>query len=215
MQLITESYLTQLARWPGEGRHILAQYDEDSVIVYQAYRPAIGYFAAQRGRFGYGFSFERMSWLKPNFLWMQHRSGWSRKEHQEVTLAIRLKRSAFDTILTQAIHSTYVSAVYQSEEAWKQAVESSSVRLQWDPDHAPDGSKLERRAIQLGLRGPVLAQYAREWILNIEDITDFVHQQYEHVKTRNYTQLLTPREEVYPVHDAAVAQKLGLSEYVS
>ncbi|HEY4387144.1 MAG TPA: DUF4291 family protein [Ktedonobacteraceae bacterium] len=68
MQLVTESYLSQLARWPTEGRHILAQYDEDSIIVYQAYRPAIGHFAAQRGYFGHGFSFERMSWLKPNFL---------------------------------------------------------------------------------------------------------------------------------------------------
>ena len=211
MQLITEPYLTQLARWPNEGRHILAQYDEDSIIVYQAYRPSIGHFAAQRGYFGHGFSFERMSWLKPNFLWMQHRSGWSSKEKQEVTLAIRLKRAGFDTILAQAVHSTYVSAVYQSEEAWKQAVESSSVRLQWDPDHAPDGSKLERRAIQLGLRGPALAQYAREWIINIEDVTDFVHQQHEYVKAHDYAQLITPREMVYPVDDAAVARKLGVS----
>ncbi|HEY4384334.1 MAG TPA: DUF4291 domain-containing protein [Ktedonobacteraceae bacterium] len=213
MQLITEPYLSQLARWPVEGRHILVQYDEDSIIVYQAYRPAIGHFAAQRGYFGHGFSFERMSWLKPNFLWMQYRSGWSCKEKQEVTLAIRLKRSAFDTILAQAVHSTYVSAVYQSEVAWKQAVETSSVRLQWDPDHAPDGSKLERRAIQLGLRGPVLAQYAREWIIGIEDITDFVHEQHEQVKVQNYAQLATPREMVYPVNDTIVAKKIGLSVY--
>ncbi|HTK06922.1 MAG TPA: DUF4291 domain-containing protein [Ktedonobacteraceae bacterium] len=213
MQLITEPYLSQLARWPTEGRHILAQYDDDSIIVYQAYRPAIGHFAAQHGYFGHGFSFERMTWLKPNFLWMQHRSGWSRKEKQEVTLAVRLKRAAFDTILAQAMHSTYVSAVYQSEEAWKQAVETSSVRLQWDPDHAPDGSKLERRAIQLGLRGPVLAQYAREWIIDIEDITDFVHQQHEQVKAQNYAQFATPREMVYPVNDTIVAQKLGFSVY--
>src|ERR1700682_1283179 len=90
MKLLTESYQSQLSRWPREGRHILAQYDEHSIIVYQAYRPDIGHFAAQHGYFGNGFSFERMSWLKPNFLWMQYRSGWSQKEQQEVTLAVRL-----------------------------------------------------------------------------------------------------------------------------
>ena len=32
----------------------------------------------------------------------------------------------------------------------------------------------ERRAIQLGLRGEVLAHYAREWVLALEDISAFV-----------------------------------------
>jgi hypothetical protein len=31
------------------------------------------------------------------------------------------------------------------------------VRLQWDPDHHPNGSPLKRRAIQLGLRNDVSA----------------------------------------------------------
>lgn len=67
MHLITEAYLTQLARWPKSGQHILAQYDDSSVVVYQAYRPSIGHFAAQHGYFGGGFSFSRMSWIKPGF----------------------------------------------------------------------------------------------------------------------------------------------------
>lgn len=29
------------------------------------------------------------------------------------------------------------------------------VRLQWDPDHSPDGGNLTRRAIQLGLKNDV------------------------------------------------------------
>ena len=63
--LMLESYHDQRARWPAEGRHILAQYDEASVVVYQAYRPAIGHYAAQHGRFGGEFSLNRMSWIKP------------------------------------------------------------------------------------------------------------------------------------------------------
>jgi len=68
MKLITEPYVTQLARWPTCGNHILAQFDEQSIVVYQAYRPAIGRFAASHGYFGAGFSLTRMSWIKPNFL---------------------------------------------------------------------------------------------------------------------------------------------------
>jgi hypothetical protein len=44
MNLVTEPYLVQVSRWPASGRHILAQFDDESVIVYQAYRPGIGHF---------------------------------------------------------------------------------------------------------------------------------------------------------------------------
>ncbi len=84
------------------------------------------------------------------------------------------------------------------------------MRLQWDPDHDPSGAKVERRAIQLGLRGPVLAQYAHEWILGIEDITNFVHEQRLYAQAHPYEQLIIPRELVYPVTDTAIALHLGL-----
>jgi hypothetical protein len=211
MRLITEPYLTQLAHWPQTGRHILAQFDETSVVVYQAYRPAIGRFAAKRGYFGGEFSLSRMSRIKPNFLWMMYRSGWGSKEGQEVTLAVRLQRAAFDSILAQAVHSIFVPEVYGSEAAWKEAVERSSVRLQWDPDHDPSGAAVERRAIQLGLRGDVLARYAKDWIIDIEDISDFVRQQREHTRPVTYAQLITPREMVYPVIGSTIAARLGIA----
>src|SRR6185295_11209872 len=103
MKLTTESYQAQIARWPRSGRHILAQFDGDSVVVYQAYRPNIGRFAAEHGYFGGEFSLGRMSWIKPNFLWMMYRSGWGSKPDQEVTLAVRLQRPAFDRILSLAV----------------------------------------------------------------------------------------------------------------
>ena len=52
MKLLTTSYLEQKANWVKEGRVILAQYDAESIIVYQAYRPSIGHFAAKNGYFG-------------------------------------------------------------------------------------------------------------------------------------------------------------------
>ena len=130
MNLILEPYLDQKARWPKQGRHILAQFDAESVVVYQAYNPAIGHFAARHGGFGGDFRTSRMSWIKPNFLWMMYRSGWGTKENQEVTLAVRLRREAFDEILRQAVPSTFVPEVHETEDAWKRAVARSDVRLQ-------------------------------------------------------------------------------------
>jgi hypothetical protein len=211
MKLLTESYLTQANHWPKAGRHILAQFDDTSVVVYQAYRPAIGHFAAQHGYFGGEFNLNRMSWIKPNFLWMMYRSGWGTKTGQEVILAIRIQRSAFDAILAAVVHSHYVPNLYPNETAWKQAIARSSVRLQWDRDHHPSGAKLERRAIQLGLRSEVLARYARDWIVSIEDISEFVQQQYQHVQAGDWTRLITPHELVYSVKQSDIAKKLELS----
>jgi Domain of unknown function (DUF4291) len=210
MRLITEPYRTQEACWPRTGRHILAQYDADSIVVYQAYKPAIGHFARKHGYFGGEFSFDRMSWIKANFLWMMYRSGWGTKEGQEVTLAVRIRRNAFDDILRAATHATFVPEVYPSHADWQESVAKSAVRLQWDPDHHPSGARCERRAIQLGLRGDMLARYARDWIVDIEDISNFVEQQRRHVNQGAYDELVTPRESVYDVNDPAVARKLGI-----
>jgi hypothetical protein len=213
MNLLTENCRLQTARWPAAGRHILAQFDDDSIIVYQAYQPAIGRFAVENGCFGGpAFGFGRMSWIKPNFLWMMYRCGWATRQGQEVVLAIRVTRAAFDEILRQAVHSTYVPEVYDDEAAWKTAVADSEVRLQWDPDHDPNGAKLERRAIQLGLRGSVLTSYAREWIVSIEDVTEFVRQQHALVVGKKCDGLVTPRESVYPLGDPAVRNRLGIAE---
>lgn len=201
-------YLDQAARWPRRGRHILAQFSDEHVVVYQAYRPAIGRFAAEHGYFGGEFSLGRMSWIKPNFLWMMYRSGWATEPGQEVILAVHLRRAAFDEILRQAVHSSFVPSVYETREQWQERLRDSSVRLQWDPDHAPSGARLERRAIQLGLRGEVLRRYAREWIVRIDDITELVAEQRAHVGMPE--RLMTPEEHVYAPSDAGVAQRLEL-----
>jgi hypothetical protein len=203
-------YLEQRDAWPQEGRHILAQYDEESVIVYQAYRPSIGHHAVEHQRFGGEWSFSRMSWIKPNFLWMMYRCGWASKDGQDVVLAIRLRRAGFDHILGQAVHSGFVPERYESREEWQQRVGASEVRLQWDPDHDPHGGKLERRAIQLGLRGSVLERYAKEWTISIEDISEHCRTQAEHVRARRLDALMTPAERVYPAPSDEVRENLGL-----
>lgn len=164
LELAAKPYQIQHPQWPETGRHILAQYDDESVVVYQAFRSAIGNFATQHGYFGGEFKLTRMSWIKTSFLWMMYRCGWGEKADQECVLAIWLQRAAFDLILENAVPSTFVPGIYSNEAEWKNAIATSSVRLQWDPDHDPKGHQEARRAIQLGLRGPILAQYAQSWI---------------------------------------------------
>jgi hypothetical protein len=189
-----ELYQKQLLHWPVDGQHILANYDQESISVYQAYKPSIAHYAVQHQEFGGEFSFTRMSWIKPNFLWMMFRSGWASKEGQECILEIRLKRSFFDELLMAAVPSSFAPERYQTYEEWKEAVASSEVRQQWDPDHDPQGKSVTRRAIQLGLRGNFLKRYSDE-LCWVRDITDFVIEQRANI---DYPEkLITPFERVY------------------
>jgi hypothetical protein len=206
--LITEHHTEQQQHWPTSGRHILAQYDDASIVVYQAYRPAIAEYAVRHQRFGGEFSYNRMSWIKPNFLWMMYRAGWATKEGQEHILAVRLRRGFFDDILRAAVPSSFDTSRFATNEDWRRAVAHSDVRLQWDPDHDPKGHALERRAIQLGLRGRMLRRYGEEDLLDIEDITPFVREQHAHVHG-DHARLVLPRERVY-TPDAAAAANIGL-----
>ena len=205
-------YLAQEASWPSSGRHILAQYDDDTITVYQAYRPAIASWAVEHQQFGGPWSFERMSWIKPNFLWMMYRSGWAGKPGQEHVLAITMSRVGFETILSRAVESSYHPEIDGPDrDAWRRRGKSAGVRMQWDPDHAPSGGKLERRAIQLGLRGDTLRQYALEWTTRITDITPMVHAQRPHQQAGAHAQLMTPAEKVYVPADPEVCRRIRLT----
>jgi hypothetical protein len=211
MNLVTEAYLTQVELWPNTGQHILAHYDSDSIIVYQAYRPSIARYAIEHGRFGGSeFSYSRMSWIKPNFLWMMFRSGWGTKEGQEMILGLRLRREFFDSLLAESVVSSWDRERFTSQEEWSAAVAKSSVRLQWDPDHHPSGAKVERRALQLGLRGAILESFGQRELLEVIDFTEFVTEQRSRIESDGVANLETPRERVYLAEDPAVAARLSL-----
>jgi hypothetical protein len=50
--LVGEPYREPVKLWPKDGLRIGAQFDADSVVVYQAYRRSNGRYAAEHGRFG-------------------------------------------------------------------------------------------------------------------------------------------------------------------
>ena len=209
--LQTELYLAQNQRWPKEGQHILAQFNDEGVVVYQAYRPAIGHFAAEHQYFGGEFKMSRMSWIKPNFLWMMYRSNWGRSQGQEVVLAFRLKRTFFDSLLERAVPSSFAPTAFASDEQWKAAVAQSDVRLQWDPDHSPSGDKQERRAIQLGLRGESLDAFGKREIVEIIDMTDLVALGRDNAVKARFGNLMTPLERPYRPMREEICQRIGLA----
>ena len=211
MKLRIKNYQQHKQQWPKQGQHILAQYDSDSIIVYQAYKRSIGHFAAKNQFFGGNFSYNRMTWIKPNFLWMMYRSGWGTKVGQEVTLAIRLKRFVFDKYLSLAVASSFVQSSIDHHEKWKASIAGSEIRLQWDPDHNPHGAKEVRKAIQLGIRGTQLNDFKGEGILEIEDISEFVNEQRELVNTHQLNDLLTPEENIYVPDDSKTIKNIGLN----
>lgn len=211
MRLITEPYLTQRDRWPTQGRHLLAQYTAETIIVYQAYRESIGRFAVSQQYFGGDFSLNRMSWIKPNFLWMMYRSAWGTAPGQEVILAVSLQRAAFDTILAESVSASYDALTYPDERAWRDALQRTEVVRQWDPDHLPSGQRTQRRALQLGLRGAALARYAHEWVVAIEDLSEFVREQRPLAQSGEYAALVTPTESPYPITDPTLARHCGLA----
>ena len=197
MSIPVELHSAQAARWPASGQHILAHHDDATIVVYQAYRPSIARWALSNGALGGPeLSFSRMSWIKPNFLWMMFRSGWGTKENQESILGLRIQRSFFDELLRVAVGSSEGEGDGDGE-AWRAALRTSEVRRQWDPDHDPLGQRVARRAIQLGLRGSMFARLAGPALVEVIDMTPIVTAGRACVEAGRLDLLETPVEHVY------------------
>lgn len=75
----------------------------------------------------------------------------------------------------------------------------------------PAGGKLDRRAIQLGIRGDILRAYGTSEIREILDLTQLAAEQRPYAKSRGeWHRLRTPVETVYKPIDPTVAQNIGL-----
>jgi hypothetical protein len=210
MKIQTERYLDAITHLPKTGQHILAHQDTEYIVVYQAYSHHIAEYALNNQVLGGDYySYNRMSWIKPNFLWMMYRSGWASKENQERILAIWISKADFEAILQEAVLSSFNAAYYSSHEQWKSEMDKKEVRLQWDPDHDPYGNKLNRRAIQIGMKGGILEMFGKQQIKAIEDITEFVKEQKVHIDKKELNQLLVPVETVYTLKNESLGKRIG------
>ncbi|MFG2426495.1 DUF4291 domain-containing protein [Streptomyces sp. NPDC048590] len=176
---------------------IRAHHTATTVTVYQAYRPAIGLPAARDGRFPPAWKRDRMTWIKPSFLWMMYRCGWGTKEGQETVLAVEITREGFGWALENAELSHYVRGVHPDRATWQRNLRRSPTRVQWDPERDLHLNPLPHRSLQLGLGGEAARRYADEWLVSVADVTPLAHEVHRLVRSgeRDRATALLPVEE--------------------
>lgn len=152
-------------------RQIRATFDCDSIVVYQAYNDAIADAAVEAQTFVAPFSLNRMTWIKPSFLWLMERSGWATKSNQTRILAVHISRDGWEAALAQGVLTAFESGIHRSVDEWRAEFQKAPVHVQWDPERSIHGKKLEHRAIQVGISRALISEYVSSWIRKIEDVT--------------------------------------------
>ncbi|MFD9896033.1 DUF4291 domain-containing protein [Amycolatopsis sp. NPDC059027] len=193
-------------------RQIRAVHTETTIRVYQAYNAEIADAALDAGTFVAPFKRERMTWIKPSFLWMAYRCGWGSKPGQERVLAVDISRDGFAWALRHAALSHYDPEFHADEQAWRASMKTSPVRLQWDPERDLRHRPLSHRSVQIGLSGEAVDRYVDSWITGITDVTATMHAIQAHLaegRTADAENLL-PAEKPYPL-DPRLAASIGIS----
>ncbi|QWA23938.1 DUF4291 domain-containing protein [Streptomyces osmaniensis] len=195
-----------------EPQHVIrAAYAESTITVYQAYSPEIGLPAVREGRFPSVWKRDRMTWIKPSFLWMMYRCGWGSKAGQETVLAVEVDRDGFEWALRHACLSSYARGVHPDRATWQRELKRAPARVQWDPERDLRLQPLPYRSLQLGLSGEAVRRYADEWMVAIRDVTPLAHEIHARVSEGdlNSAARLLPQERAYPVEDQHLAHLRG------
>ncbi|MDG4861526.1 DUF4291 domain-containing protein [Streptomyces sp. T-3] len=182
---------------------IRALHTPDTITVYQAYAPELGLPAARDGRFPEAWKRDRMTWIKPSFLWMMYRCGWGTKEGQQTVLAVEISRKGFDWALRNSCLSHYVRGLHPDRASWQRELRRSPARVQWDPERDLRLNPLGHRSLQLGLSGEAARRYADEWVVSLTDVTERARAVHELVRQGQLDDAaaLLPDERPYPVTD--------------
>ena len=195
-------------------RQIRAVYNDKTIRVYQAYSDGIADSALEHGTFvSPPFKMERMTWIKPSFLWMMYRAGWGKKDAgQKRILAIDITREGFEWALAHSCLSHFEPGTYATKEEWQKIKEQSPVRIQWDPERDLHLQPLEHRAIQIGLSGEAVRLYVNEWIQNITDVSELATRINAMIKNHKLDEatILLPKEIVYLLIDDNLVNKIEI-----
>ncbi|MER7495447.1 DUF4291 domain-containing protein [Streptomyces pharetrae] len=191
-------------------RLVRAAYTDSVITVYQAYPPEIAGPALRAGTFVAPFRRERMTWIKPSFLWMMYRCGWARKPGQERVLRIEIDRAGFEWALAHSALSHFQSGVHTDRDEWRAQVAESPVRVQWDPDRSVRLEPQPWRAIQVGLSGEAVTRYVDDWIVGMTDVTELARSVHAAVLAGKIEDALAllPAERPYPLPEP-LRRRLG------
>lgn len=188
-------------------RQVRASFTAETITVYQAYGPLIARPALAAGRFVAPFKRERMTWIKPSFLWMMYRCGWATKPGQEHVLAVEITRDGFEWALSRACLSHYDRDQHESHADWARQLKTSPVRVQWDPERSLRLGALPHRSLQVGLSGAAVDRYVDDWLVSLTDVTPLAHEIHALVAAGADTEAraLLPVERTYPLPGAVAA----------
>ncbi|QEH35424.1 hypothetical protein OJF2_39760 [Aquisphaera giovannonii] len=180
---------------------IRADFDRDTIVVYQAYAPAIADAAMAAGRFVPPFSVRRMTWIKPSFLWLMHRSNWGLKAGQERILAVRITREGWERALSMATLTSFDRRLFRTPDEWQAQFRAAAVHLQWDTERSLRGAALPYFSIQVGLSRHVIAEYVERWAVSLADLTPRVRAMHDLLRSgqAEKARKLLPPEKVYPL----------------
>lgn len=156
-------------------REIRVHRTQGLIRVYQAYSNQIADGALAKQTFASPpFKMDRMTWIKPSFLWMMYRSGWGRKDAGQCRiLAIEITREGFEWALENSCPSHPPPDLSKAE--WLELKASRPVRIQWDPERDLYLNPQPHRAIQIGLSGAAVHHYVNQWIKRVSDVTELAN----------------------------------------
>ena len=187
-------------------KEIYAYYNREHIRVYQAYNKQIAEQAVSLQTFGNNFSLNRMTWIKPSFLWLMYRSNWGTKKNQEYILALDIYREAFDSLLERAV----LTSPEHNFDNWEKDFKETTVYCQWDNDRSINGKALNRYAIQIGIKSDILKDFISSSIYKITDLTPSVKKWNEQRKSGKTDLKNFPAEKIYPVNNQDILKRLDM-----
>ncbi|AXT56036.1 DUF4291 domain-containing protein [Aquimarina sp. AD1] len=184
-------------------QEIRADYDRETITMYQAYGKSIALPAIKNNKFESPFSFNRMTWIKPSYLWLMERSNWGTKSNQEYILGIKINKASWEKALSMGVLTDPDKTIYKSGALWDKEFRNAKVHIQWDPERTLKGAKMQIRSIQVGIGRDLIKEYNEEWIQEINDLTPLTKKIRLLLKDGKYKEAkrLVPGEKTYEVPD--------------
>ncbi len=194
-----------------KAQEIRADYNNETITVYQAYNEVIALPAIENNRFEAPFSFNRMTWVKPSYLWLMERSNWGTKSNQDYILGIKIKRDCWEKALAIGVLTSPDKLVYANGLEWEKQFKKAKIHIQWDPERNIRGAKLQERSIQVGVSRFLIEEYNNEWIEEIVDLTALTKKMNQLRKLGKYKEAkrLLPNERIYNL-STEIEQTIGV-----
>jgi hypothetical protein len=193
-------------------RQVRAVYTPETITVYQGCPVPVALAAAKAGRFVPPFLRDRMTWLKPSFLWMMYRSQWAAPDTQERVLAVEMTREGFEWALAHSGLAQYDHAFFPDRERWAATLNDSPVRVQWEQERSLQLKPLPHRTLRVGLGVEVIDRYVQDWTVDITDVTHQARRIGDLVRRGDESRAdqMLPQERPYPL-PAPIAAALHIS----